>query len=65
MELPYTRRNSVTTRHLMPLSKTFNSRNKLHLVELLVKRVPWPYSSNTTGIAKAIGGFPQPDSRAY
>lgn len=30
---------------VMPLGKTSNSKNGLHLVELLAKRVPWSYSS--------------------
>ena len=39
MESPYNGKDYVPTRYLSPLSKTFNSRNELHIVEILAKGI--------------------------
>lgn len=41
MESPHNGGDSALARYLMPLSKTFSTRNGLQLVDFLAKETPW------------------------
>lgn len=58
MESSYNRGNNLPTRFLMPPNKTYNARNRLHLIEVLVERVSYTHTHThleTSHINKAIG----------
>lgn len=54
MESPHNGADSALARYLMPLSKTFSTRNGLQLVDFLAKEAPWKTPSYSRLLPKQL-----------
>lgn len=63
MTSPNKGRDRAPTSRLLLLNEAYRTGNELHLIELLVKGVPWEPPKKTQAVAKTIDCSPQTDHR--